>query len=88
MHKRGLRTSWTVHYVDGYFELPSECVKYILIRDKLTETSSMQFYHHISSERMFRSLVEVEKFIKYEIYPPKPRRPNRKCTKTTIMRNL
>lgn len=33
--KRGLRTSYTVHYVDGQFELPTECVNYILIRDKV-----------------------------------------------------
>ncbi|KAI3514420.1 hypothetical protein L1887_12805 [Cichorium endivia] len=118
MHKRGLRTSWTVHYVDGHFELPSECVKYILIRDKYRQRLSKfgkrlpnvetrmfplsvhvrlegwrvetrkrpdktqdKFYHHKSSGRMFRSLVEVEKFIKYEIYPPKPRRPKKNALK-------
>ncbi|KAI3742222.1 hypothetical protein L1987_59902 [Smallanthus sonchifolius] len=82
MRKRGLRTSWTVHYVHGNFDLPTECVNYILVRDKYRQRLSR------SSGRMFRSLVEVEKFIKYEMYPPKPRRLSKNSTKSTIITNL
>lgn len=45
MQKRGLRTSWTVHNVEGHFELPSECVKYILVRDKVSFIK--QFYNKV-----------------------------------------
>ncbi|KAL8236689.1 hypothetical protein R6Q59_017770 [Mikania micrantha] len=40
MHKRGLRTSWTIHHVDGHFDLPTECVNYILVRDKYRQRLS------------------------------------------------
>ncbi|KAK1420686.1 hypothetical protein QVD17_22492 [Tagetes erecta] len=40
MHKRGLRTSWTDHYVDGHFDLPFECVNYIVVRDKCRQRLS------------------------------------------------
>ncbi|KAI3782654.1 hypothetical protein L2E82_12707 [Cichorium intybus] len=48
---------------------------------KRPDKTQDKFYHHKSSGRMFRSLVEVEKFIKYEIYPPKPRRPKKNALK-------
>ncbi|KAI3801290.1 hypothetical protein L1987_29394 [Smallanthus sonchifolius] len=40
MGKRGLRTSWTVHFVHGNFDLPIECVNYILVRDKYRQRLS------------------------------------------------
>ncbi|KAL8191767.1 hypothetical protein R6Q57_028498 [Mikania cordata] len=40
MYKRGLRTSLTIHHVDGHFDLLTECVNYILVRDKYRQLLS------------------------------------------------